>query len=170
MKNNIGYVPEDRLTEGLFLEIPIGTNTVAASIKNYLKGGRIDYKAMKESMWEWIKKLSIAAPSPQPPIKTLSGGNQQKVVLAKWLNTSPKLLILNGPTVGVDIGSKSDIHKILHSLVEDGVGVIIISDDLPELIQNCNKILIMRGGKLAASMDAEDLDETKLAALLSEQA
>lgn len=170
MKNNIGYVPEDRLTEGLFLEIPIGTNTVAASIKNYLKGGRIDYKAMKESMWEWIKKLSIAAPSPWPPIKTLSGGNQQKVVLAKWLNTSPKLLILNGPTVGVDIGSKSDIHKILHSLVEDGVGVIIISDDLPELIQNCNKILIMRGGKLAASMDAEDLDETKLAALLSEQA
>ncbi|MDL2238085.1 sugar ABC transporter ATP-binding protein [Christensenellaceae bacterium OttesenSCG-928-K19] len=170
MKNGVGYVPEDRLTEGLFLELPIGTNTIAASVKSYLHGGRLDYKAMNESMWKWIKDLSVAAPSPEPPIKTLSGGNQQKVVLAKWLNTKPRLLILNGPTVGVDIGSKTDIHKILRGLVADGVGVIVISDDLPELIQNCNRVLIMRGGKLAGCFETTDLDETKLSALLSEQA
>lgn len=168
--NNIGYVPEDRLTEGLFLELPIGTNTIAASVRSYLKGGKLDYAAMKQAMWDWIKKLNIAAPSPEPPIRTLSGGNQQKVVLAKWLNTKPRILILNGPTVGVDIGSKSDIHSILRELVADGVGVIIISDDLPELIQNCNKVVIMRAGKLAGQFETQELDEHKLQVLLSEQA
>ncbi|MCL2103401.1 MAG: sugar ABC transporter ATP-binding protein, partial [Syntrophorhabdaceae bacterium] len=76
IKNNIGYVPEDRLTEGLFLELPIGVNTVAASIKSYVKNGRLDYRTMKETMWKWINDLSIATPSPEPPVKTLSGGNQ----------------------------------------------------------------------------------------------
>lgn len=169
MANNIGYVPEDRLTEGLFLNLSIGDNTIAASLKQYLSKGRLDYASMKKAMWDWIKKLNVAAPSPEPPIKTLSGGNQQKVVLAKWLDTHPRVLILNGPTVGVDIGSKTDIHTILRTLVEDGVGVIIISDDLPELIQNCNKVLIMQQGKQVAMLDTSDLDETKLAQLLSQE-
>ncbi len=169
VKNNIAYVPEDRLTQGLFLEKSIGLNIVVAALKKYLKKSKLDYKEISAAMDAWIKQLNVAAPSAKPPIKTLSGGNQQKVVIAKWLNTDPKLLILNGPTVGVDIGSKSDIHSILHRLAQEGVGIIIISDDLPELIHNCNKIIIMNGGKLVASLNASDISESQLSSLLSQQ-
>ena len=89
------------------------------------------------------------------------------MVIAKWLNTNPSLLVLNGPTVGVDIGSKADIHKILRELAEQGVGIIVISDDVSELIQNCSKILIMKNGKTAGSISSKELDETRLSRLLT---
>ena len=157
IKNGIGYVPEDRLTQGLFLEQPIGMNIVIAAIKSYCKKHILDHKKMKTSMAQWIEKLHIMAPSPEPMIKTLSGGNQQKTVLAKSLDNNPKILILNGPTVGVDVGSKADIHKILRQLAKNGICVIIISDDLPELEQNCNSILIMNQGKMSGILEGEEI-------------
>ena len=166
MNNKIAYVPEDRLTQGLFLERSILDNTMAASIKNYFKKGKLDYKAMEIATDDWIKIIGVATPSAKPAIRTLSGGNQQKVAIAKWLNTSPDLLVLNGPTVGVDIGSKSDIHAILHRLAKGGVGIIVISDDLSELVQNCNKMIVMRNGKVAEVID-NTVDETTLADMLS---
>lgn len=167
MKHGIGYVPEDRLTQGLFLDKSIQENTVAASISKYMKHGKLDYKEMYQITEEWIKKIGCNAQSPTPPIRTLSGGNAQKMVIAKWLNTSPKLMVLNGPTVGVDIGSKADIHGILHELASNGMGVIIISDDISELIQNCNRIIIMKNGKSSGIINAEELSETQLLGLLS---
>ena len=122
MKAGIGYEPEDRLTQGLFLDRSIQDNTVAASIPKYLHRGRLDYTEMYRVTEDWIEKIGCNAPSPEPNIRTLSGGNAQKMVIAKWLNTDPKLLILNGPTVGVDVGSKSDIHAILHELAGKGEG------------------------------------------------
>lgn len=166
MDNKIAYVPEDRLTQGLFLERSILDNTMAASIKKYFHKGKLDYKAMEEATDEWIKTIGVATPSAKPAIRTLSGGNQQKVAIAKWLNTNPSLLVLNGPTVGVDIGSKSDIHAILHRLAGEGVGIIVISDDLSELVQNCNKMIVMRNGKVAEVID-NNVDETTLAGMLS---
>ena len=125
---------------------------------------------MRSAMHEWIMHLNVKAPSINPAIKTLSGGNQQKVVLAKWLNMDPEILILNGPTVGVDIGSKNDIHQILRNLAKEGVGVIFISDDLPELLQNCNKIIIMNNGRLVASMYSKDIiNESQLSKMLSQE-
>ena len=112
------------------------------------------------------RPLHIAAPAPDPMVKTLSGGNQQKVVLAKSLDSKPKILILNGPTVGVDVGSKADIHKILRQLAREGICVIIISDDLPELEQNCNSIIIMNHGKMAGTLTSEDFP--KLSDILRE--
>lgn len=167
VKHKIGYVPEDRLTQGLFLDRSIQDNTVSASIQKYLVKGKLDYAEMYKVTEEWIRKIGCAAPSPTPDIRTLSGGNAQKMVIAKWLNTNPDLLILNGPTVGVDVGSKSDIHKILHDLASKGVGIIIISDDLQELIQNCNKIVVMKNGKPSGELEASDLDEITLTKLLS---
>ena len=167
MENRIGYVPEDRLTQGLFLERSIQDNTVAASIKKYFHGLKLDQKEMYDDTVDWIKKIGCVAPGPEPKIRTLSGGNAQKMVIAKWLNTDPAVLILNGPTVGVDIGSKADIHKILHELAEKGVGVIIISDDLSELLQNCNKIMVMKNGKSSGYVDSAELDEKSLATMLS---
>ena len=167
MKARIGYVPEDRLTQGLFLDCTIQENTVAASIRKYLKKGRLNYREMYDATQAWIRKIGCNAKSPKPLIRTLSGGNAQKMVIAKWLNTNPALLVLNGPTVGVDIGSKADIHKILRELAEQGVGIIVISDDVSELIQNCSKILIMKNGKTAGSINSKELDETRLSRLLT---
>ena len=166
MDHKIAYVPEDRLTQGLFLDRSILDNTVAASIEKYFHKGKLDHKAMADTADEWIEKIGVATPSAKPAIRTLSGGNAQKVVIAKWLNTNPKLLVLNGPTVGVDIGSKSDIHKILHGLASEGVGIIVISDDLSELVQNCNKMIVMRNGRVAEVL-GNDVEETTLAGMLS---
>lgn len=168
INNRIGYVPEDRLTQGLFLNRSIGDNTTAASIEKYFVNGQIDEKQMLDDTIAWIKKIGCNAKSAEPPIRTLSGGNAQKMVIAKWLNTEPRLMILNGPTVGVDIGAKADIHQILRDLANDGVGIIVISDDLSELIQNCNKIIVMKDGRAVAKVNAADIDETELSKLLSQ--
>ena len=119
----------------------------------------------------WIDKVAVVTANDMVPIRTLSGGNAQKVVIAKWLNTDPQLIVLNGPTVGVDIGSKSEIFEILHNLAKDGVGVVVISDDLSELVQNCNKIIVMRNGRAVANLDqAEKLvDENELYGMFSEE-
>jgi len=167
INHKFAYVPEDRLTQGLFLERSIADNTIAASITDYFKGGKLQYGAMTQAAETWIKDINIVAPSSEPLIKTLSGGNQQKVVIAKWLNTHPDLLILNGPTVGVDIGAKADIHKILHQLAATGVGIIIISDDLSELVQNCNKIIVMSGGSVAVELNSSETSESMLSAMLN---
>ena len=120
---------------------------------------------MEDVTRHWIDEIGIVAPSPKPAVRTLSGGNAQKVVIAKWLNTEPKLFILDGPTVGVDVGAKAEIHAILHNLAQKGIGIIVISDDLPELVQNCNKIVVMRDGKVAAAID-NNIDEISLSNLL----
>lgn len=169
MRYRIGYVPEDRLTQGLFLDRSILDNTVAASLARYFNGMRLNTEQMAQDTRDWIHRIGCNAPGPEPSIRTLSGGNAQKMVIAKWLNTDPALLVLNGPTVGVDVGSKADIHAILHSLSEKGVGVIVISDDLPELLHNCNHILVMRDGRPAATVRATDVDATTLAHMLSDK-
>lgn len=167
IRHKIGYVPEDRLTQGLFLDLSIQNNTVAASVKKYFKKGRISSALMYKDTEDWIKKIGCVAPSPKAQIRTLSGGNAQKMVIAKWLNAEPRLLILNGPTVGVDVGAKSDIHGILHKLAKEGVGIIVISDDLNELIINCNKIIVMKSGKISGIINSADYNESKLAELVN---
>lgn len=159
--NEIGYVPEDRLTQGLFMERSIQDNIIAASIRKYMKRGKLDEQGMEDTTNHWISEIEIKAPSPKLAARTLSGGNAQKVVIAKWLNTAPKLFILDGPTVGVDIGAKSEIHAILHDLAAKGIGIIVISDDLPELVTNCNKIVVMRDGKTSGVID-NNIDEKAL--------
>ena len=169
MRHRIAYVPEDRLTQGLFLDRSIMDNTVAASLEQYFQHMRLDAQKMYEATSQWIQRIGCNAPSPKPSIRTLSGGNAQKMVIAKWLNTNPALLVLNGPTVGVDVGSKTDIHRILHGLSEQGVGVILISDDLPELLHNCNNIIVMRQGRMAATVRADETDATTLAHMLTDK-
>ena len=155
----IGFVPEDRLSEGLFLSQSIGDNIIISEIDNLTKGKLVDKKKTEEEIERWVKELSIATPDANNAASTLSGGNQQRIVLAKWLACEPKLLILNGPTVGVDIGSKHDIHAILQSLAEKGMAVIIISDDLPEILENCSRIMILRDGKMSGEFSAAEATE-----------
>ena len=119
----------------------------------------LDRKACQAEIDKWVKDLAIATPDPKNACSTLSGGNQQRIVLAKWLACKPDVLVLNGPTVGVDIGSKHDIHAILQRLADQGMAVIIISDDLPEVLENCSHILVMKGGRIVARLDPQEADE-----------
>ena len=163
MDNKIGYVPEDRLTEGLFLPRSIGDNVIISVLNSLAnRAGVIDRRKKKAEIKKWVQELAIATPDPDNACSTLSGGNQQRLVLAKWLARDLDILILNGPTMGVDIGSKHDIHRILQSLAYKGLGIIIISDDLPEIMQNCNHVLIMRGGYVTASIDTKEIKEKEL--------
>lgn len=159
MENKIGFVPEDRLSEGLFLPQSIGDNIIISEVDNLRKGVFIDQARCKEEVKKWVKELAIATPNPDNAASTLSGGNQQRIVLAKWLACKPDVLILNGPTVGVDIGSKHDIHAILQRLANEGMAVIIISDDLPEVMENCSRVLILRNGKKAGELSTQDISE-----------
>ena len=158
--NGIGYVPEDRLSEGLFLPRAISDNVVISEIDHLSnKLGVVDRKKRQEEVERWVKELAIATPNPDNACSTLSGGNQQRIVLAKWLACNLDVLILSGPTVGVDIGSKHDIHAILQRLAGEGMAVIIISDDLPEVLQNCSRLLVMKGGQIVARLDPAEADE-----------
>ena len=163
IESKIGFVPEDRLSEGLFLQQSIGDNIVISEIDNLVNGVKmLDGKKCKQEINDWVKDLAIATPNPDNACSTLSGGNQQRVVLAKWLACNPEVLILNGPTVGVDIGSKHDIHAILQKLANQGMAIIIISDDLPEVLRNCSKILVLKDGKTVLETVAADATEQQI--------
>jgi len=160
IRHKIGYLPEDRLSEGLFLSQSIGDNIVISEIDSLTRRlGILDRKKRGGEVKRWVKELAIATPNPANACQTLSGGNQQRVVLAKWLACNLDVLILNGPTVGVDIGSKHDIHSILQELAKEGMGLIIISDDLPEVLENCSRILVLKRGQIVAELEASGSDE-----------
>ncbi|WP_051333415.1 sugar ABC transporter ATP-binding protein [Aliagarivorans marinus] len=163
VKAGIGYVPEDRLTEGLFLDKPILDNAVMG-ILDKLRGqlGLIDKHRATEHTENMVNDLAVVASDVKAPVKSLSGGNQQKVLIGRWLATDPQLLILHGPTVGVDVGSKDTIYRIIQQQAESGMGVIIISDDLPELIQNCDRIAVMSDGRMKTIVPVEELTEQQL--------
>jgi len=167
--NGIGYVPEDRLTEGLFLEQSIARNVVVRTIDG-LKGalGLTDPMRINGQVDQWVRGLSIKTPDSELPVKTLSGGNQQRVVLAKWLASKPKVMILNGPTVGVDVGSKDEIHELMKSLAGEGMGLLVISDDIPELLQTCNRILLLRNGHIVEEIETKNTNEDELSSKLIE--
>ncbi|MCL4559262.1 MAG: sugar ABC transporter ATP-binding protein [Chloroflexi bacterium] len=159
----IAYVPEDRIREGLFLDQSINDNIVVGIIDRMVSRFGFLKNTQKRIEGEnWIKRLELKTPTGALPAKSLSGGNQQRVVLAKWLAENPKILILNGPTVGVDVGSKADIHELIRSLAREGLGILLISDDIPELMQTCHRILLMRGGRIAEEFKREEITENQL--------
>ncbi len=150
----VGYLPEDRLLQGLAIEKSIGDNILVTIVDKLLTRLRLisgDRRTRVES--QWIKDLEIKTPSPAMPASSLSGGNQQRVVLAKWLATDLKLFILDGPTIGIDIASKNNIHHIIRDFARRGVGVIMISDEIPEVLQHCNRVIVMREGRIEAEIE-----------------
>lgn len=160
----VAYVPEDRLTEGLFLPQSITRNIVVTELDDLSgKSFVVNNKDLKEEAKKWIQCLSIAAHADENPVQTLSGGNQQKVVLARWLASKPRILILNGPTVGVDIGAKFDIHAILRQLAEEGMSIIVVSDDASELLAVCHRILVMRKGRMCKEIKQDEFSQEILA-------
>lgn len=170
LKYNIAYVPEDRLTEGLFMHRSVTDNINAVIVdKMTQKNGLISSKQMVDEAKKRIKELRINAPSVNVNASTFSGGNQQRIVIAKWLSSEPDILILNGPTVGVDVKSKSEIHKIIKSLADSGLGVILISDDIGELLSTTSRILVMNNGKMIYETVTSETNHDRLSEKITEK-
>jgi simple sugar transport system ATP-binding protein len=164
LRTGVAYVPEDRLVEGVFAEQSTERNIAVSSIAALAtRAGWIRSAPLRDFVGRWMKTLSIQAPSPYTAVGHLSGGNQQKVVLGRWLATQAKVLILNGPTVGVDIGTKMDVHEKIRDLARQGIAVILFSDDLPELAELCSRILLMHRGRIVKELEAVTGDEGTLA-------
>ncbi|MBZ7925893.1 sugar ABC transporter ATP-binding protein [Ensifer adhaerens] len=161
--SGIGYVPEDRLSEGLFLSQSIRDNIMVPVLDRLRNAfGVLDGRRSRTLAEQTVGDLQVASAGVDKPVQSLSGGNQQRVLIGRWLTINPKLLILHGPTVGVDVGSKDTIYRIIQRLAGEGMGVIIISDDLPELLQNCDRIMVMRKGRVVKTFTAEGLAEDVL--------
>jgi simple sugar transport system ATP-binding protein len=168
IKAGIAYVPEDRISEGLFLSQSISRNVFVGILSRLTRrSGLLDFDKADAIVDDWIASLSIATPDVTRPVQSLSGGNQQRVVLAKWLSTNARIVVLNGPTVGVDIGSKADIHDKLKELASKGLALVVISDDIPELVQNCNRVLVMHKGRMVREVAGEQLSENGLIEILN---
>ncbi len=163
IKLGISYLPEDRLGQGLFIDQSIENNIVVTIISKLLNKFKLVISAKKKKVAEdWKRNLAIKTNSISIPVKSLSGGNQQRVVIAKWLAVKPKIFILDSPTVGIDVSSKDEIHKVIRKLAKDGMGVIVISDEASEIIHNCNRTLIMCEGKIIEETDTNDLTEDEI--------
>ncbi|MFZ4452841.1 sugar ABC transporter ATP-binding protein [Salibacterium aidingense] len=163
VKQGIAYVPEARQTQGLVLEQSIVNNMtlpVIDAIRNKLK--LIDRKVEKELTEQYIKSLDVRPSMPDLAADKLSGGNQQKVVIGKWLSAQPKLLIIDEPTNGIDIGAKTEIHKLLRRMVKEGIGVIMISSELPEVLSVSDRILVMSRGRIAGELNTLEADQEKI--------
>lgn len=154
----IGYVPADRLTQGVFLSQPIERNMIAAALDRFSNRlGWLRTRQISRGVAALVQSLTMKIGNASDPVSTLSGGNQQRVVIAKWLATRPRVLILNGPTVGVDIGSKEIILDIVRETAKNGAAVIIVSDDIPELFASCHRVLIARRGRIADELTSAEI-------------
>jgi ribose transport system ATP-binding protein len=159
MRCGVAYLPGERKTEGLFLSKSLGDNIVAPSLGRVASFGVINRSKCKRMASEVVRLLRIRAAGIGQPVGRLSGGNQQKVLLGKWLTIEPRILVVDEPTKGVDVAAKSEIHEELRRLATRGAALLIVSSDLPELLLLCDRILIMRQGELVADLAHEDANE-----------
>lgn len=163
IRKGIGFITENRRDEGLFLKTSIRQNTVVVALRKILKHGMISYEQERAVAEDYVKKLHTATPSINQKTMYLSGGNQQKVVLAKWLYSDSEIVIFDEPTRGIDVGARREIYEIINNLVEDGRTVIIVSSDMEEIMGVSDRILVMYEGVIAGEVKKEDFSENRIA-------
>lgn len=161
----LGYLPEDRKLQALFLSMAVRPNITAACYKSVSKAGFLDFRKERDISALFIKQLTIRTPSMEQRVKNLSGGNQQKVVLAKWLAVKPKVLILDEPTRGVDVGAKQEIYALMHEMTRQGMAIVMISSELPEILGMSDRILVLREGRVMGQVDRAEANEENIMAL-----
>ena len=152
MRAGIGFVPEDRRQQGLVMDLSIARNATLTRMRALTRAGLISGRAERRLAAEWARRLQLKFHRLEDPVGTLSGGNQQKVVLAKWLATEPKLLIVDEPTRGIDVGTKAEVHRLLSELAGRGVAVLMISSELPEVLGMADRVLVMHEGRLTGEL------------------
>jgi rhamnose transport system ATP-binding protein len=169
MAAGVGFVPEDRRQQGLVMDMSVQQNVALASLGRLRHGGLIRASAERSLASDWASRLKIKYGRLGDPVSQLSGGNQQKVVLAKWLGRQPSVLIVDEPTRGIDIATKAEVHHLLVQLARDGVAVLMISSELPEVLLISDRILVMREGRLAAEYPREEASEEQIMAAATGQ-
>lgn len=162
IRHGIGLIPENRRDDALIEEMTIKQNAQMVIIKDLVKGILIDNKLANNKMAEMVKKYKIKANNVNLPILTLSGGNQQKVIISRWISNSPKILLCDEPTRGIDVGAKSEVYAILRDIAKEGIGIIIVSSELPELLSLSDRILVMHEGRLTGQLMRGEATEEKV--------
>ncbi|HMV49263.1 MAG TPA: sugar ABC transporter ATP-binding protein [Blastocatellia bacterium] len=164
IERGIAYVPEDRRRHGVILDLPISANTTLASLRQLARFGFLDFDGEREIAANYAARLGVKTPALFAAAATLSGGNQQKVALSRWLATKPSVLILDEPTQGIDVGAKSEIHSLMCDLAGQGMAILMISSELPEVLGMSDRIAVMQGGTIAATFDRAEATQQKILA------
>ena len=162
IKAGIGFITEDRKEQGLVIDASISKNISLTNFQSISQQGVISVGKEKQLVKELIKRLQVRTTGPEQEVKSLSGGNQQKVVIAKWLGIQPKVLILDEPTRGVDVGAKQEIYTIMNELAKNGVAIIMISSELPEVLGVSDRIMVMHEGKISKILNRDEADQEKI--------
>ncbi|OYD07399.1 D-xylose ABC transporter ATP-binding protein [Paludifilum halophilum] len=162
IRNKIGLVTEDRKLTGAFLPLSVKENMIMSGLDQFLNFGYVNGKTVKRKCKEQVKKLNIKTPNLNQLIMNLSGGNQQKVLLARWLLNDPDLLILDEPTRGVDVGAKAEIHKLMSELAQDGKAILMVSSEMPEILGMSDRILVIHEGSQKGELRREEADQKKI--------
>jgi rhamnose transport system ATP-binding protein len=149
----IAYVPEDRRRHGVILDLTVAANATLATLRRISSHGLLDFGRERAVAAEFVRRLGVKTPSLDAPVGNLSGGNQQKVALARWLAADPAVLILDEPTQGIDVGAKAEIHRLMGELAERGIATIMISSELPEVLGMSDRIAVMHGGTIVGTLD-----------------
>jgi rhamnose transport system ATP-binding protein len=165
IERGLAYLPEDRRSHGVILEMPISANITLSSLDKLSRAGSFDFQREREIAAEYTHRLDIKTPAIFSQVATLSGGNQQKVALSRWLATEPSVLILDEPTQGIDVAAKAEIHSLMVDLVYQGVAILMISSELPEILGMSDRIAVMRGGTIVATLDCAEATQEKVLAL-----
>ena len=167
VRNRLGFVPEDRKTDGIVPYLSVGENLTLALLPQLRRRGIIDRGRQQAIVRRFVEALGIKCSSSDQPVRELSGGNQQKVILARWLCTEPRLLILDEPTRGIDVGAKRDIQILIRDLADDGVGVLFISSELEEVVACCDRVVTLRDGTTVAELTGDEISEGALMAAMA---
>lgn len=167
IKKGLVYLTEDRKIYGLFLEMSIKKNISALNLKFITKMGLIDQRKEKAQGLDYVEKLGIRSPSIDKAMSKLSGGNQQKVLISKLLTVKPKVIFLDEPTRGIDVGAKMEIHKLIRNMASEGMGVIMIPSELPEIVGICDRVIVMHEGSQCGELKGRDINESNIIHLAS---
>ncbi len=165
IRQGIAYLPEDRRRHGVISQMSIAANITLASLNTLVRRGAINFRNERETTVEYVQRFAIKTPTIFAPVAMLSGGNQQKVVLSRWLATKPAVLILDEPTQGVDVGAKSEIHALMGELAAQGLAILMISSDMPEILGMCDRIFVMRAGAIAGILERKEATQQKILGL-----
>jgi rhamnose transport system ATP-binding protein len=169
MDAGIGFVPEDRRQQGLVMQASIMRNLALASLRRLSRLGFVRAASERRFAADWALRLQIKYGRLSNPVSSLSGGNQQKVVLAKWLARRPRLLVVDEPTRGIDVGTKAEVHRLLDELAGEGVAILMISSELPEVLRVADRIVVMREGRLVAELGRAEATEERIVAAATGQ-
>jgi ABC-type sugar transport system ATPase subunit len=161
-RSGIGFIPESRREESLFPVMPVRFNLTIKALKQFIHGIKVDKRKEAKLTQDSIKELRIKTPSQETSIQTLSGGNQQKVIISSWLITNPKILIMDEPTRGIDVGAKAEIYALMNELAKQGMAIIMISSDLPEVINMSDRVVVMRDGSVSKILEHNQISQEEI--------